>query len=184
MFLGHGGREGGRWGATAGGAGSAKRDGVGRGWWGGESREEEEGEGFPRFSCSSPVCLWNAVPVITDKLAEVCLSSLHDGAAGVSVRRYLFNGTRSTDSAVDGKLVSLLTTYWHGKTPSSRWSTSAKMRCKTKPRMDTQIWSRIHNGYQNVSSYHILIQFELLFLIIRFKMFFKTQLHCCEYLLK
>lgn len=115
MFLGRGGREGGREGgrrgAAARGAGSAKRDGVGRGWWGGEYREEEEGEGCPPFSCSPPGSLWNAEPVIRDKLAEVRLSSSHFDVAGVSVCRYLFNGTRSTDSAMDGKLVSLLTTH-------------------------------------------------------------------------
>lgn len=83
--------------------------GMGRAGGGGESRKEEEGEGFP-LACRalSPGSLWNAEPAITAKLAEECPSPLR---AGVGVCRYLFNGTRSTDSAGEEKLVSLLTTH-------------------------------------------------------------------------
>lgn len=67
------------------GSRSAKRDGVGSL---GRKRKASS------LLLLSPGSLRDAEPVITDKLAEVRLSSLHGGITGVSVCCYLFNGTR------------------------------------------------------------------------------------------
>lgn len=66
---------------------SAKRDGVG-------SLGRKRKVKASSLLALSPGSLRDAEPVITDKLAQVRLSSLHGGITRVSVCCYLFNGTR------------------------------------------------------------------------------------------
>lgn len=125
--------------------GSAKRDGVGRGRQGGESREEEEGEGFP--ASLTPPLRESVECRASDKRQtgwSASLSSSRGGIAGVSMCCYLFNGTRPTDSAMEGKLVSLLTTHWHGENsihPAVHFSKDL-VQDQTKIWYWIQIWLR------------------------------------------